>query len=40
MIPYLSGKALEKSPLKQIKEELRKRGYSEKTIKEILKWYR
>jgi hypothetical protein len=40
MIPYLNGKVLRRSLLKQVGEELRKRGYSEKAIDEILKWYK
>ncbi len=39
MIPYMNDKALTRSLIKQVREELRKRGYSEKAIEEILRWY-
>jgi broad-specificity NMP kinase len=39
MTKYLNEKYIQKSLLKQIREELRKRGYSEGAIDEILKWY-
>lgn len=36
---YLNRKALKESLLNEIKEELRKRGYSEEAIAKILRWY-
>jgi len=39
MIPYLSSKVLRKSLLKEVERLLQEKGYSEKAIKEILKWY-
>jgi len=39
MIPYMNDKALTRSLIKQVREELRKRGYSEKAIEEIVRWY-
>jgi len=39
MTRYLNEKNVQKSLLRWIREELRKRGYSEGAIDEILKWY-
>jgi SOS response regulatory protein OraA/RecX len=39
MIPYMNDRALAGSLIKQVREELRKRGYGEKAIEEILRWY-
>jgi SOS response regulatory protein OraA/RecX len=40
VIPHINGKALKTALIKQIREELHQRGYSEKAIEEILKWYK
>jgi microsomal dipeptidase-like Zn-dependent dipeptidase len=39
MTKYLNEKNVQKSLLRQIREELRKRGYSEEAIGKILRWY-